>query len=115
MGAFFSPAIRTVASCPAHARARRIDGAGRVHTGKANGERQSKPIRQDAAQLRSQSISALVQRSTKERGDGARTTAVAPWRVNLGHVAHFQAEGDGQTAGSARHEGSWERHCRQAG
>lgn len=86
-----------------------------MQTEKANGERQSKPIRQDAVQLRSQSISGLVQRSTKEQGDGAGTTAVAPWRVNLGHAAPFQAEGDGQTAGSARHEGSQQRQCHQAG
>lgn len=81
-----------------------------VQTEKANGEQQSKPIRHDAAQLRSQSISDLVQRSTKERGDGAGTTGVAPWRVNLGHVTPFQDERDGQMAHSACHEGSKQWH-----
>lgn len=50
---FFPPAIRRVASCPAHAHssacARR--GAGGVQAENANGERQSKPIRRDAARL----------------------------------------------------------------
>lgn len=66
-----------------------------MQTEKANGERQSKPIRHDAAQLHSQSISGSVQRSTKERGNSTQTTDVAPRRVNSGHITLFQA-GEGK-------------------
>lgn len=79
------------------------NGEGGECSKKANGERQSKPISHDAAQLHSQSISGLVQRSTKEGGDSTRSRQHSTWGKAGAHHT-FPGPG-GQKAFSAHPQG----------